>query len=70
MQRSASSRNRQIDRDTPPTLRCCDVESTSLTLIQRRMNVVCQVAVHLGYYTDDNSIVKNLFTVLIDLLHM
>ena len=25
------------------TWRCCDVESTSLTLIQRRNNVVCQV---------------------------
>ena len=25
------------------TRRCCDVESTSLTLIQRRNNVVCQV---------------------------
>ena len=25
------------------TQRCCDVESTSLTLIQRRNNVVCPV---------------------------
>ena len=25
------------------TRRCCDVESTSMTLIQRRSNVVCQV---------------------------
>ena len=25
------------------TTRCCDVESTSMTLIQRRINVVCPV---------------------------
>ena len=29
------------------TRRCCDVESTSLTLIQRRINVVCPVGIHL-----------------------
>ena len=28
-------------RDSLGTRRCCDVESTSLTLIQRRNNVVC-----------------------------
>ena len=30
-------------RNPPNTRRCCDVESTSLTLIQRRNNVVCPV---------------------------
>ena len=30
------------------TRRCCDVESTSLTLIQRRNNVVCPVGRHLS----------------------
>ena len=30
-------------RNPPNTRRCCDVESTSLTLLQRRNNVVCPV---------------------------
>ena len=32
----------------PGTRRCCDVESTSLTLIQRRNNVVCPVGFSLA----------------------
>ena len=37
----------ETDNDNPPgTRRCCDVESTSMTLIIRRNNVVCLVEGH------------------------
>ena len=34
----------------PRTRRCCDVESTSLMLIQRRNYAVCPVGVHRSAY--------------------
>ena len=46
-------------RQCPPgTRRCCDVESTSLTLIQRRNNVVCPVGSREHAATSMHTIVK------------
>ena len=41
------------------TRRCCDVESTSLMLIQRRNNIVCQVVDHHGDWPRELQLVRD-----------
>ena len=47
---SRTTRNMTLEKETGEfpldTRRCCDFESTSMTLIQRRNNVVCQWVAH------------------------
>ena len=49
-QQSTSARPKSPVKGNHPlgTRRCCDVESTSMTLIQRRNNVVCPVGKCVG----------------------